>query len=223
MLGVVLGRLEAQSQIPSTPPPCHAGNGADTKACGATRPAPSVSEQFPFPGEPKAEEPKDAKPDRPEPAPGAQPAKDKFPFPAETAEPEAAKGESSSSSSGDAPPNVDDKPDLKDAGSSGSTRARRRLRPPAQKILSDDERVEEDLSVAHFYQQSGNLNGAYMRAKDAVKIQPQTADAHLALGEIAQKMGKRGEAITEYTKYLELDPDGDAAKAARKSLEKLKQ
>ena len=76
--------------------------------------------------------------------------------------------------------------------------------------------------MAHFYQQSGNLNGAYLRTKDAVKIQPQAADAHLALAEVAQKLGKRDEAIAEYNRYLELEPDGDGAKAARKGLERLK-
>ena len=220
LLAMIFGRLGAQAQTPATSAACPAGT--DPKACGPAKHVPSVSEQFPFPGETKANEPVDPKPDQPKPLTGAQPAKDKFPYPGETLQPEAPKGDSSSSSSGEAPPNVDDKPDLKDAGTTGSTRARRRLRPPAQKILSDEERVEEDLSVAHFYQQSGNLNGAYLRAKDAVKIQPQNADGHLQLAEIAQKMGKRDEAIAAFTKYLELDPDGDGVKEARKSLEKLK-
>ena len=61
-----------------------------------------------------------------------------------------------------------------------------------------------------------------MRTKDAVKVQPQAADAHLALAEVAQKLGKRDEAVTEYTKYLELDPDGNGAKAAKKGLENLR-
>jgi Tfp pilus assembly protein PilF len=91
----------------------------------------------------------------------------------------------------------------------------------AQKTLSDDERVDEDLSVAHFYQQSGNLMGAYLRTKDAVKTEPDEPDSHLALAEVAQKMGKKDEAIAEYTAYLKLDPDGDGAKAAKKALEKM--
>jgi tetratricopeptide (TPR) repeat protein len=226
------------AQAPSGRAPCSSTDGtksADGKPCS---PPKSVSEQFPFPGE----QPEAKAPASPAQAPGdasqgSKSVKDQFPYPGETPDLPAAgsakankgaanagfDGESSSSSSADAPPDGDGKPALKDEGTEGTTaRGRRRLRPPAQKILSDDERVEEDLSVAHFYQQAGNLTGAYLRTKDAVKIQPQAADAHLALAEVAQKLGKKDEAIAEYTKYLELDPDGDGAKAAKKGLERLK-
>lgn len=93
----------------------------------------------------------------------------------------------------------------------------------AQKTLSDDERVDEDLSVAHFYQQSGNLMGAYLRSKDAVKTEPNEPDAHLALAGVALKLGKKDEAAAEYAAYLKLDPNGEGAKGAKKALEKMAQ
>ena len=56
--------------------------------------------------------------------------------------------------------------------------------------------------------------GAYLRAKDAVKTQPDYSAAHFALAEIAQKMKKKDEAIAEFQTYLKLDPDGEKAKEA---------
>jgi Tfp pilus assembly protein PilF len=69
-----------------------------------------------------------------------------------------------------------------------------------------------------FYMNDENYAGAYLRAKDAVKIQPEYSETHFALAEIAQKMKKKDEAIAEYQTYLKLDPDGEKAKAAKKAL-----
>ena len=93
--------------------------------------------------------------------------------------------------------------------------------PKVKKVQTDDERVDEDLRVAKFYMRDDNLKGAYLRAQDAVKTQPDYSAAHYALGEIAQKMKKKDEAITEYQTYLKLDPEGEKAKAAKKALTEL--
>jgi Tfp pilus assembly protein PilF len=85
-------------------------------------------------------------------------------------------------------------------------------------VQTDDERVDEDLSVAKFYLNDENYQGAYLRAKDAVNIQPEYSAAHFVLAEIAQKMKKKDEAIAEFQTYLKLDPDGEKAKAAKKAL-----
>jgi Tfp pilus assembly protein PilF len=112
---------------------------------------------------------------------------------------------------------------LKDEGTTGSTKsARRRLRPPAQKILSDSEREDEDITVAQFYVSRGNFQGAYLRSKDAVKMQPDDPDGHWLLASVADKMGKKDEAATEYEAYLKLDPQGDHVKAAKAALGKLR-
>jgi Tfp pilus assembly protein PilF len=63
-----------------------------------------------------------------------------------------------------------------------------------------------------------NYQGAYLRAKDAVQVQPDYSAAHFALAEIAQKMKKKDEAIAEYQAYLKLDPDGEKSKSAKKAL-----
>jgi Tfp pilus assembly protein PilF len=88
-------------------------------------------------------------------------------------------------------------------------------------VLSDDERVDEDLYVAKFYMNDENYQGAYLRAKDAVSIQPDYSLAHFTLAEVLQKMKKKDEAIAEFQTYLKLDPEGEKAKAAKRALAEL--
>ena len=275
--GLAAAQTPADS-VPDAPaaapaPPCVPADSSKPATAGA-KPCvtPSVSKQFPFPGEapetPAADPAKSgsvkdkfpypgetAEPKSAAPKPGS--AGDKFPYPGETKEsPDAApetpdfapdpdapprkpKGESGSSSSGssssssddDAAPgdnpaakDDDDKPGLKDEGTTGSTARHRRIlgaHIPAQKVMSDEDRVAEDLSIAHFYTQSGNLAGAYIRTKDAVKLEPDDPDAHLALADVAEKMGKKDEAVSEYGAFLKLDPANDKAKVAKKALDRL--
>ena len=96
------------------------------------------------------------------------------------------------------------------------------MNPVGTKLQSNDEREQEDLDVAHFYIQSGNLQGAYLRNQDAVKTAPDDPDAHLALAGIALKLNKKDEAIAEYSAVLKLDPTEKQAKDARKALARLK-
>jgi len=180
-------------------------------------------------------------PDAPGPASaGKKPSGADFPFPGDDSKPaaSASPGESSSSSSSsssdDASPadgSSDSKPDatpaLKDKGSDGSqaTPGRHilhRVNPIGTKLQTPDEREAEDLSVARYYTQSGDLQGAYLRTQDAVKTAPDDPDAHFALAEIARKLNKRDQAIAEYTACLKLDPDDKKAGAARKALARLK-
>ncbi len=96
---------------------------------------------------------------------------------------------------------------LEDAGSSGRV---------------DTARADKDLNVADFYTKDGNYAGAYLRYKDAVTFDPEDADAHFGLAEMARKTGKpAAEAIAEYEAGLKLDPKNIHAKAARKALEEL--
>ncbi len=104
-------------------------------------------------------------------------------------------------------------------GSEGKS-TRRKL-PKVEKLQTPDERVDEDISVAKFYLNRGNFEAAYMRSKDAVKIEPDYAEAHFSLAQAAHKMKKMDEAKAEFNAYLKLAPDGDNAKAAQKALEEL--
>jgi tetratricopeptide (TPR) repeat protein len=175
-------------------------------------------------------------------APGVGPtgkanARDAFPFPGEASKPDGSgaggsggSSSSSSSSSDDGSTAADAQPGdaagVKDAGSEGSQTPGRhilhRVNPIGTKLQTDDEREAEDLDIARYYTQTGDLQGAYLRSKDAVKMAPNDADAHFALAESALKLNKRDEAITEYNACLKLDPIDKEAKAARKELAKLK-
>lgn len=127
---------------------------------------------------------------------------------------------SSSSSAGDDAPSDAGSPPLDDRSDNPGVSIRRRL-PKVQKLQSDEDRAAEDLNVAKFYEQSGDLNAAYLRTRDAVKYQPSDPEAHFALARIAQKLNKRDEAVAEYNAYLRLAPDGLQIKQAQKALDLL--
>jgi len=217
----------AQNQPAPCPAPTQNASQPATP-CPPPAKKPSTAEQFPFPGAPA----KPAPPATPAPdSPGAttpSSAATEHPFPTTPAP--ALPGDDSSSSSGSS--NSDssssssgtdsDVPDtdMPKPGAEGSS-VHRKL-PKVARVQTDDERVDEDLRVAKFYMRDDNLKGAYLRAQDAVKTQPEYSAAHYALAEIAEKMKKKDEAIAEFQTYLKLDPDGEKAKEARKALDQLK-
>ena len=152
----------------------------------------------------------------------------KFPLPGDSQD---ASGSSSSSSSSSSSADDDSEPPDPDAASTNDkspkgsknplNRLGRRRLPVDPNPQSDEERAAEDLRVSRFYEQSGNLYAAYLRAKDAVQYQPNDPDMHYALARVAQKLNKREEAIAEFKTYLKLDPDGLQIKQARKALDQL--
>jgi hypothetical protein len=241
--------LPAQNSAP--PPPCPADTkSTPQKPCTPAAPSPSAAEQFPFPGESQAppasttSAPDAPAPSKPSPSPNddkfpfpgekgssssspaasPNPNSDKFPFPGENRSSSGSSSSSSSSSSSDPDhPSADkpaDPPPLKDAGSYGIN-TRRKL-PKVQDPQTPDERFEEDLKVARFYRDKGNFNAAYLRSKDAVKTIPDDPEAHLLLAQMAQRLNKKDEAVTEYNAALKFDPTDDQKKAASKALSELK-
>jgi tetratricopeptide (TPR) repeat protein len=209
---------------------------ASTTPC-VTSKEPSAPEKFPFPGEPSATVPAGSSPEAPEaPVPsGKKPsAADKFPFPGSGPPMPGSESSSSSSSSNDSnssrSSSSDDTSDAPAPASSGSPlddkgdnprAAVRKKLPKVQKLQSDDERAAEDLEVAKFYEDAGDLNAAYLRARDAVKLQPSDPEAHFVLGHLAQRLNKRAEAIFEFNSYIQLEPDGQKIRQAQKSLAQL--
>lgn len=93
---------------------------------------------------------------------------------------------------------------------------------PKAKEQTPSEREAEDLSVAGFYMADSNFRGAYLRASDAVTVQADDPDAHLALADAARKLGKLDEALAEYKKTLTLDPVPKTKKAAEKAIKELR-
>jgi hypothetical protein len=216
--------------------PCYVAPVPDP--CG-TKPAapakPSAADKFPFPGAtgntpaPAPDQSPDAPTLSPTPATGSS-AKDAFPFPGESpatsASPTPGETSSGSSSSSDAATPDPAQPPLNDKGSDGEAQPPgrhilHRVNPIGTKLQTDDEREAEDLDIAHYYTQTGDLQGAYLRSQDAVKTEPDDPDAHFALAEIARKLNKRDQAIAEYKTCLKLDPLPQEASAARKALARL--
>jgi len=85
----------------------------------------------------------------------------------------------------------------------------------------DTARADNDEQVADFYEKNGNYEGAYLRYKDAVTFNPDDPDAHYLMAEMAQKTGKKSDAIAQYTAGLKMDPKNKRAKEARKALTEL--
>lgn len=209
------------------------GQAAGTKdkasdPCVQTQKEPSTSERFPFPGEAPPPMPGSVPPAVPDaPRPKQPSAADKYPFPG-SAPPMPDSESSSSSSSSSSNSSADDprpaassnEPPLDDKGDNPKAITRRRL-PKVTKLQSDEERADEDLTVAKYYEAAGDLNAAYLRARDAVKYQPSDPDAHFILGHLAQRLNKRDEAIAEFNSYIRLEPDGDKIKKAQKALAQL--
>ena len=243
---------EAQSKPPADTAPCTVAPQPEPCGTTPSSSAkPNATEKFPFPGAasgssntpaPDAAPPNlNGVPDAPDaPSKGAQGGKKDFPFPGDADKPDASDtpsgSSSSSSSSDDAIPGVpganpgsksDATPGLTDKGSEGAqTQPGRhilhRVNPVGTKLQTPDEREAEDLDIAHFYTQTGDLQGAYLRSQDAVKTMPEDPEAHFALAEIALKLNKKDEAIAEYNACLKLDPDEKQVKASRKALARLK-
>ena len=207
-----------QPQSPTQPPASNQNPDQTAKPCSQPAPAAkkSTAQQFPFPGEPaKPANP----PDSPVPATTPSGAAAEHPFP--TQPPPKLPGDdssSSSSSSGDDPSAATPGDTPTPGGDPPEGTSVHRKLPKVKRVQTDDERVDEDLKVSKFYLNDENYQGAYLRAKDAVQVQPDYSAAHFALAEIAQKMKKKDEAIAEYQAYLKLDPDGEKAKAAKTAL-----
>jgi tetratricopeptide (TPR) repeat protein len=214
----------AQTAPPQNPPaaPCPASNPAPNqkqdqtaKPCAPQTPAPakSAAEEHPFPGDVKPASP----PDTPVPSTTPSGAAAQHPFPTTPApNPADPDTSSSSSSSADDPDTAPQPPTSEDT----IHPSRRRL-PKVQRVQTDDERVDEDIKVAKFYMNDENYQGAYLRAKDAVSVQPDYSLTHFTLAEVLQKMKKKDEAVAEYQLYLKLDPEGEKVKDAKKALAEL--
>ncbi len=185
---------------------------------------PSAAEQFPYPGDstppantaPQTDAPT---PSPPTPAPASDAAK-QFPYPGDTPAPDSGSSSSSSSSSADTNPDSFPDPDNPPVKPAPKQTGRRKLAKP-QNLQTDDEREAEDLNVARFYRDKGDLNAAYLRSKDAVQHLPDDPDAHFLLAEIAQKLNKRDEAVAEYKATLKLDASDKQIKSAHKALAQL--
>ena len=66
--------------------------------------------------------------------------------------------------------------------------------------------AKEDVAIGKMYMQSENYKGAYIRYKEALSLDPDSADAAFGIAESARKMNQTQEAIANYQLCLDLDP-----------------
>jgi tetratricopeptide (TPR) repeat protein len=129
-------------------------------------------------------------------------------------------GSSSSNTAGDTDPNADPNGDLpRDTG-------RRRLKKPSDKdiqsgSLAGEGRAQDDVRVGRFYLGSGDFKGAYGRYSEAMRLDPTNLDAIYGLAAAAAGLHHTDEALTNYKLYLQIAPDGNDARSARKALRAL--
>jgi tetratricopeptide (TPR) repeat protein len=123
---------------------------------------------------------------------------------------------SSSNAAGDADPN----------GDLPRETGRRRLKKPSDKdiqsgSLAGEGRAQDDVRVGRFYLGSGDFKGAYGRYSEAIRLDPTNLDAIYGLAAAAAGLHHTDEALTNYKLYLQIAPDGNDAKSARKALRAL--
>jgi tetratricopeptide (TPR) repeat protein len=127
---------------------------------------------------------------------------------------------SSSNASGDTDANVDPNADLpRDSG-------RRKLKKPSEKdiqsgSLAGQGEALDDIRVGRFYLGTKDYKGAYGRFSEATRMDPVNVDAIYGLAAAAAGLHHTDEALTNYKLYLQIAPDGNDAKSARKAIQAL--
>lgn len=81
--------------------------------------------------------------------------------------------------------------------------------------------ARKDVKVGDFYAKKGNYRAAAGRYSEAVKWDPNFAEAYLKLAEARDKLDQPAEALKAYRAYLRLDPDGKKARKAEERLAEL--
>jgi tetratricopeptide (TPR) repeat protein len=125
---------------------------------------------------------------------------------------------SSSNAGGDA--DVDPNADLpRDTG-------RRKLKKPSEKdiqsgSLAGQGEAEEDVRVGRFYLGTKDYQGAYGRFSEAARMDPTNVEAIYGLAAAAAGLHHTEEALTNYKLYLQIAPDGNNARSARKAIQSL--
>src|SRR5687768_13256419 len=76
----------------------------------------------------------------------------------------------------------------------------------------------KEIKVGNYYFKKGSHRAASKRFEEALKWDPNSAEAYLRLAESRTKLGDAGAAKAAYLKYLEIEPDGKEAATIRKKL-----
>ena len=91
------------------------------------------------------------------------------------------------------------------------------LQPPKEYEFNPLQ-AETEITTGKYYFKKGSYKAAAGRFREAVKWNPQSADAYLWLGNTLAKSKDTKGAKEAYTKYLELSPDAKNATEIKKKL-----
>jgi tetratricopeptide (TPR) repeat protein len=78
----------------------------------------------------------------------------------------------------------------------------------------------KELKVGNYYFKKGSYRAAARRFEEALKWDPNSAEACLRLGDAKAKLGDKAGSRAAYEKYLEIDSDSRQADEIRKKLGK---
>jgi Tfp pilus assembly protein PilF len=77
----------------------------------------------------------------------------------------------------------------------------------------------KEIKVGNYYLKKGSHRAAARRFEEALKWDPNSAEAYLRLGDARTKLGDTTAARAAYEKFLELDPESKEASSVRKKME----
>lgn len=92
---------------------------------------------------------------------------------------------------------------------------------PQQEYAFNPIQAKKDLKIGDFYWKKGNHRAAAARYLEATRWNPMYGDAYWKLAEAREKLKQTAEALDAYRKYLEAEPDGKKANAAKKRIAEL--
>ena len=90
--------------------------------------------------------------------------------------------------------------------------------PPPSNLPENQQAANKAMEVGEFYYAQKNYRAAESRFREALEYTPDNPRARFKLAQVLEKLGKADEARQNYEAYLQINPNGEFATAARKAL-----
>ncbi len=87
---------------------------------------------------------------------------------------------------------------------------------PETEYVFNPLKAKRDLKIGNFYTKKKNHRAAAARYLEATRWNPQYGEAYWRLGRARDKMEQAAEALEAYRTYLQVEPEGKQAAAAKK-------
>ncbi|MDE0101954.1 MAG: hypothetical protein OXN89_06205 [Bryobacterales bacterium] len=90
--------------------------------------------------------------------------------------------------------------------------------PPQQEYAFNPVQARNELKVGNFYAKKGSHRAAALRYLEATRWDSGLAEAFRRLGMVREKLSEHEAAASAYRRFLEIEPDGKAARQVRQRL-----